>query len=752
LLFFSKSSFGPPTMLDRLVADLEKASWYRNQIVHATTLPATQAEHAKVSVHPTLARSLERDGIVLYRHQATAITAVRQGQDVIITTPTASGKTLAFNVPILEMLIEDPNACALYIYPLKALANDQLEALIEIERRCGLNLAPSTYDGDTPAGRRGRIKRTARIVLTNAHALHQYLPWHHQWARIFANLKAIVLDEAHVYRGVFGANVAFLLQRLFRILNHYGASPRIVLSSASIANPVEFARALTGRDAVSVQDDTSARGAKTVLFWDPSLDTRSSISTQAARLMAFLTSRGVQTLCFTRTRAMAEWIARTSQRMNGKSISAYRAGYLPEQRRRLEAGLRDGTISGIVSTSALESGIDIGGLDAVLLVGFPGSLLSAWQQAGRAGRGTASSLVTYIPYENPLDRYFLRHPDRFLSNDRERLIVPSGNPRQRASHLACAAAELPLREDELDPEETAIAETLCARQLLAETPRGYVYRGLRRAHEILALDDLAGETVRLVCRGQLLETMEPNRACRDAFPGAVLLHRGETYVVERLDLDERVAEARREDVGHRTVSLRASEVQIRSVEQSYRRGDVNPSWGRVRVTETFVGYKTIDSDRTVSVAPLDLPPHTFESDALWIPLKGAIPGLANVDLLGALHGTEHALIAVTPLLVLCDAEDVGGVSTPFHPQTSGATVLLYDAVAGGAGIAEILFASFPRLAERARTLVEDCPCDKGCPACLLSPRCGSQNEPLSKPGTIQILEFLARESGPRGDS
>jgi DEAD/DEAH box helicase domain-containing protein len=736
-------------MLTRLIADLEHLDWYRGQITRVVTLPASTAEHASIRLHPDLERFLEQDETILYCHQVDTLRALREGRDVILTTPTASGKTLAFNLPILEMLAQDPDACALYVYPLKALANDQLENLLEIERSCGLNLLPNTYDGDTPVHRRRQIKRTARIVLTNAHALHQYLPWHHQWARIFANLKAVVLDEAHVYRGIFGANVSLLLERLFRILRHYGTCPRIVISSASIANPVEFAHALTGRDAVSVTEDASARGEKSFLFWDPFLDTKRSITTQAARLLASLTSRGVQTLCFTRTRAMAELVAKVAQQMSGKAISAYRAGYLPEQRRRLEAGLRDGTIAGIVATTALESGINIGGLDAVILVGFPGSLLSAWQQAGRAGRGADPSLVVFIPYDNPLDRYFLRHPDRFLTSDREHLVIPPRTSRQRAGHLACAAAELPLRKEELDPEGRDIARELCEKALLAETPRGYVYRGLRRAHEIVTLDDLADKTVHLVCGGALLETMDLARACREAYPGAVLLHRGETYVVARLDLAAGVAEARREPVDYHTVSLRTSEVEILSIEESKPMEELELAWGRVRVTETFVGYKTIHANRTLSVAPLDLPPHGYESDGLWISFRNGIRGVSAVDLLGALHGVEHALIAVTPLLILCDVEDVGGISTPFHPQTKASTILLFDAISDGAGISEILFSSFSRLVDRALSLVSDCPCLEGCPACLLSPRCGSQNEPLSKPGTIRTLEFLVRQSDSR---
>ena len=727
-----------------LVAELRSAPWYRGQIMESRTTPAREARHQSVSFLEPLAGYLDRRAITPYRHQAEAIEAFRAGRDVAITTPTASGKTLAFNLPVLEALSADPNATALYLYPLKALANDQLGKLLEIDDECGLGLHPRTYDGDTPAGHRKRIRETSRIVLTNAHALHQYLPWHPQWARIFANLRAIVIDEAHHYRGMFGANVAHLMRRFFRILDHYGARPQVVVSSASIAQPAGFVRDLTGRDAVSIEETASAQGERTLLFWDPSADPTRSLTSQAALITAFLTQRGKQTLCFTRSRVMAERVAQTARKLSKQDILAYRAGYLPEERRQIEEDLRSGRIAGVASTSALESGIDIGGLDAAVLVGFPGSLLSAWQQAGRAGRGSAPSLLVYMPYENALDRYFLRHPDRFLGRERERLVLALDNARQRAGHMACAAAEIPLREETLSEEDAGLAAGLAKHGLLAKTPRGYVYRGLKRAHEAFPLDDLGGETIRLVCQGELLETMDTLRARRDAFPGAVLLHRGDTYVIDRLDLDEGIAEARRENVDYFTHSLRTSELELLSTVETKTYGGVTWAHGRVRVTETFAGYKTVHADHTVSVSPLDLPPHTFESDGVWIVFEQGPPGVGLPDLLGALHGAEHALIAVAPLLVLCDAGDVGGVSSPFHPQTAAPTIFLFDGMTDGAGLAGGLFDVFGRLVSHARDLVADCPCENGCPSCLLAARCGSQNEPLTKEGAIRVLDELTR--------
>ncbi len=733
--------------LDEFLSALDRNPDYRGQVVYAASVPPHVPEYAEIALYPKVAAALARRSIRLYSHQAEAIAALRAGRDVVITTPTASGKTLAFHVPTVEWLSDDPNATALYLYPLKALANDQLEKLRTLDEECGADLRPSTYDGDTPQQKRAWIRRSARVVLTNPHALHQYLPWHHQWARLFANLKLVVLDEAHHYRGVVGGNVAELLSRLSRILKHYGAQPQFVVSSASIANPEDFARALTGRDAVSVGEDGSARGPRSVVFWDPMADPSSSITRQAATLLSFLTDQGMQTICFARSRVMAERIASATKRDSATdAIQSYRAGYLAQERRELEADLRDGRLRGVVSTSALESGIDIGGLDAAILVGFPGSLLSAWQQAGRAGRGSRPALVIYIPYEDPLDRYFLRDPERFLSYAGERLVLPRRTLRHRAGHLACAAAELPLRPEEIGAEDGEAMAALRESGLLSDTPSGAIYRGLRRAHEAFPLEEMAGETVRLVCGGRTLETMDPVRARRDAYPGAVLLHRGETYVVRTLDLTEGVATAVCEDVDYSTQGLRTSAVEILSAETTTLSGASHVARGRVCVTESFVGYKAIHGDRSVSLHPLALPPHVYETDGVWAAFRDLPREIGAAELLGALHGAEHALISMAPLLVLCDAADVAGVSTPLHPQTGAPTILLFDGMEDGAGLAEVLYDEWSRLAAAAHAMVSRCPCDDGCPACLLSPRCGSQNQPLSKPGAIRILALSAPAS------
>ncbi len=729
-------------MLTELLDRLEREPWYHGQVTYTTSLPPQAATPGKSVLPPPLAAYLASRGITLYRHQADVIEGLHAGRDVILTTPTASGKTLAFNLPVFETMLADPHACALYLYPLKALANDQRKKLLDLEAATGLDLHPEVYDGDTPAGRRARIKAASRLILTNPYALHYYLSWHHQWGRFFRNLRYIVIDEAHRYRGVFGANVALLLRRLFRLLDHYGARPQVVLSSASIANPVRFAGLLTGRLVVSVSDGAAARGERHILFWDALLDPRRSLATQAASLLAVLTGAGIQTLCFAGSRVMAELIARTARDMGAVNVDSYRAGYLPAERRRLEAALRDRRLEGIVSTNALEAGIDIGSLDAVLLVGFPGSLLSAWQQAGRAGRGADPSLIAFMPGENPLDRYFLRHPEAFVGQEREEVVIQPDNPRLVAWHLTCAAAELPLRHEGLTPQQATLLDGLVASGVLAQTPRGAVYHGVRRAHDLLSLDALPGAAVRLLCEGKLLETMDVLRARREAYPGAVLLHQGETYIAESLDLDEGIARLRREDVDYYTKPLRSFAVRILRTQASKAAGPLDIAWGGVRVAESFIGYKTMHADRTVSVEPLDLPDHSYETDAVWVDIKRPIPDLFPEALLGGLHGAEHALIAMAPLLILCDREDLSGLSTPFHEGTRLPTILLFDEIEGGAGLAESLYGCLGRLAAKAHRLVADCPCENGCPSCLYSPRCGSHNRPLDKAAAVRVLSLL----------
>ena len=504
----------------------------------ATPLPATLDSY------------LRQRGIRLYTHQCDAIDRIRAGKNVIITTPTASGKTLAFNIPVFERLETDPAARALYLYPTKALSNDQLGTVEEMAQFTGISAKPAIYDGDTPQSKRAAIRENSRIIISNPHELHQVLSWHAKWRLLFSGLEFVVIDEAHRYRGVFGSHIALLIRRLVRLCRHYGSDPQFILSTATLANPVEFAARLTGQSCDLVGEDGSPRGRNHFVLYNPFYDGIGERSThqETKDLLVSCVKENLQTLCFTGSRKMAELVTiwaredarRTSARL-AESISAYRAGYLPEERRAIERQLKDGALKGVVSTNALELGIDIGSLDAVIISGYPGTMMSARQQAGRAGRKGGESLAFLVAQANPLDQYFMNHPHQFFSRSHEHAIVDTENPYIVSGHLLCAAAEMPLRED---PDREFFGESfsfllqeLESSDLVRRTSRGWVYSGRGRAADAVKLGGIPGETFRIICHGRLLETMDRGQAYREAHKGAIMLHQGETYVVNEMDLE-----------------------------------------------------------------------------------------------------------------------------------------------------------------------------------------------------------------------
>lgn len=744
--------------LEALLRLIEGRPWYRGQIVAVRSIPARDAEHGEPSmplVEP-LQRYLDARGIRLYAHQAEVIERIRAGQNVFITTPTASGKTLAFNLPILEALQRDPRATALYLYPLKALANDQLRTIQELEAATGIELRAAVYDGDTPEHLRPRIRQRSRLVLTNPYALHQYLPWHHRWRRFFRNLRFVVIDEAHRYRGVFGSNVALLIRRLRRVLQRYGADPQFVLCSATIANPEEFSRKLTGKPFAIVDRDGSPRGPRHFVFWNPLKHPGRSVHRQTSDLLALCVEAGLQTLCFTVSRSLAELVARWAREsLPHRRIAAYRAGYLPEERRRIERDLKERRVDAVASTNALELGVDIGGLDAVIISGYPGTAISVWQQAGRAGRGRKPAVVFLVGFENPLDQYFLNHPDELLRRGHEHAIVDPQNAHLLMGHLLCAAAELPLGRSELGffgahEEHLRPLEE----RFLQRTPHGWIYRGTVRPMDLVSLDNLSDRTIEVRCEGELLETLDLPRALEEAHPGAILLHQGETYRVEELDLGRGVAVVRRAEVDHYTEAVKRSEVGVVRPRRGRNLGGLQVWLGELHIEERVIGYRLRRYERTLGFKELDLPPVDFETVGLWLllpdDLRQRVEG-AGLGWAGGLHGAEHALIAMAPLQAMCDRWDLGGVSTPVHPDTGGPTIFVYDGFPQGAGIAEKLWELFPAWVKAAHRLVGDCGCEAGCPSCIYSPKCGNHNEPLDKAATSLILSEVQRlAEGPAG--
>ncbi|MCS7239647.1 MAG: DEAD/DEAH box helicase [Candidatus Bipolaricaulota bacterium] len=733
---------------EELLRDLVSQDWYAGQIVATFTLPGKAPNYAesRLSFHPAVQGFLERQGIRLFTHQAKAAELILAGEHVFITTPTASGKTLAFNLPVLSRLLADKEATALYLYPLKALTQDQLLKLRELEAGVGFSLRPEIYDGDTPSEVRPRIRAQARILLTNPYALHQYLPWHHKWARFLRNLRFVVIDEAHHYRGVFGSHVALLLRRLRRILARYGAKPQFILASATIANPEEHGERLIGQPVAVVKEDGAPRGEKTFVFWNPFLDTNTSWSNQVASLMAFLIGEGLQTLCFATSRRLAEVLATQAQaKLPGKRVMAYRAGYLPEERRAIERGIREGEIHGVVSTNALELGVDVGGLDAVILGGYPGSIISVWQQAGRAGRGPKPALVFVVGQGDPLDQYFLRHPEELLTRPHEHAIINPKNGPILFRQLLCAAGEFPLttKDLELFGAEGDVAHALLGSGLVAGTPVGLVYAGTVPAVELVNLNNLSDRTIRIEVDGETLETMDYERALREAHPGAVLLHQGTTYLVRELDLGEGVARCVWEEVDYYTEPLICEDVRILRALEERRYGNLQVGLGEVRVTQAVRAYRMRRAGVTLGVEELSLPPVEFDTEGVWFALPRELARDLGPDLAGALHGAEHALVAIAPLHALADRWDFGGLSTPFHPDLTAPAVIIHETFPNGVGLAHKLFSVLEEWLKAAADLLETCPCQDGCPSCVLSPRCGNENEPMSKNGAAQLLRYLA---------
>jgi DEAD/DEAH box helicase domain-containing protein len=713
-------------------------------------------------LHPDVAAALRARGIdALWTHQAEALFAGWAGP-TIVTTGTASGKSLCFNLPTLDVLCRDARARALYLYPTKALAQDQARALnaLAVERA-----RPAIYDGDTPREQRSAIRRRANIVLTNPDMLHLgILPNHPAWADFFANLAVVVVDEAHVYRGVFGSHVANVLRRLRRVCDAYGTAPRVLLASATVANPGELASRLTGLDDITVVDREGAPTAKrTIAMWNPpivdeKIAARRSVLAEAADLLAGLVSEDARTIVFMKSRKAVELMARFAQlelanRGRGDladRIAPYRAGYTPQQRRELEARLVAGDLLGVVSTDALELGIDIGSLDAAICVTFPGtvaSLRQMWGRAGRRGRG----LALYVAGEDALDQYFCRHPDAFLDRPVEAAILDPWNEQIHSAHMLCAAHEGPLEEVDaefLGPRWREFAAALVAAGDLRERPDGTFVP--RRPEEFpaaaVSLRSASRDSVVIVDEGsgELIGNVDVQRSMNTVHDGAVYLHGGRSYEVSGLDLANRRALVRPFDGDWYTQPKRETDTWIERVIECRPALGVTLFFGTVVVTEQVLAYqkKRLSDHEAIDLVALDLPQTSFATQALWYEFEPGMldPAAQPLDqLLGSLHAAEHSQIAVLPLLAMCDRWDIGGLSTNFHPQTGLPTIFIYDGHPGGIGITRRGYQQFEALVDDAHRLVGECPCESGCPSCVQSPKCGNLNEPLAKAGCVQLM-------------
>jgi DEAD/DEAH box helicase domain-containing protein len=717
--------------------------------------PIPEELHAEVA-DALRARGIER----LWSHQAEAIHAAWAGP-TIVTTGTASGKSLCFQLPTLDVLCRDARARALYLYPTKALAQDQARALNAL----GVDRArPAIYDGDTPKEQRSAIRRNANVVLTNPDMLHLgILPNHPAWANFLSNLAIVVVDEAHVYRGVFGSHVGNVLRRLRRIAGAYGTEPRILMASATIGNPGELAERLTGlEDFTVIERDGSPVTKRTIAMWNPpitdeKLGTRRSVLSEAADLLAELVVQGARTIVFMKSRKAVELMAKFTQLALedlghpklAERIAPYRAGYTPQQRRELERKLVEGELLGVVSTDALELGIDIGSLDAAICVTFPGTVASLRQQWGRAGR-RGRGLAVYVAGEDALDQFFCRHPDEFLDRPVENAILDHENEQIHAAHMLCAAHEGPLHPADgeyLGRHWRTTAERLVSAGALRERPGGtFVPRrpeDFPAAAVSLRSAGRDGFVIVDTASGELLGTVDAARAFTTTHEGAIYLHGGRSFEVSELDLDQRRVLVQPFAGDWYTQPKRETDTQIERLLDRREIMGVTLSFGTVTVTEQVLAYqrKRMADHEILDLVGLDLPQTSFTTQALWYELGPAV--LADdfplEVMLGALHAAEHSQIAVLPLLAMCDRWDIGGLSTNLHPQTGGPTIFIYDGHPGGIGITRRGFLVFDVLVDDAHRLISECPCESGCPSCVQSPKCGNLNEPLSKRGAAEVM-------------
>ena len=720
-------------------------------------------------LHPELAQALTADGIEsLYSHQAEAYETARES-DLILTSGTASGKSLSFNLPVLDGIAQDDKRRALYLYPTKALAQDQARKLGELAPP---GLRQAIYDGDTPREDRPGIRRRSNLVLTNPDMLNVgLLPHHKRWGDFLANLGWVVVDEAHTYRGVFGSHVGNVLRRLRRVARLYGAQPRFVLASATIANPGELAERLTGLEFALLDDDGAPQAGREIAMWNPPVIdektmTRRSAVSEAADLLAELVAKGVRTICFMKSRRGIELINRfatmklteSGQGHLADRIAPYRAGYTPQQRREIEARLARGDLLAVAATNALELGIDVGELDAAICVTFPGTVASLRQMWGRAGR-RRRGLAVYVAGEDALDQFFCRHPDDFLGRPVEAAILDHRNEQIQMQHLVAAAYEHPLggipEDDEILGEDWREgADRLVTAGRLRKARNRYLTRGGDFVAGEISLRSASPNSVAVVdiTSGEMLGQVEAERAFSTVHPGAIYLHLGRSYEVAELDLGAARAAVRPFDGDYYTQAKRETEVYVERTRTTRSALGVELSFGAVSVSEQVIAYqrKRLGDNKVLDIIALDLPEQDFVTQALWYVIGDRMAAaLPSEVLLGALHASEHSQIAVLPLIAMCDRWDIGGLSTNVHHQTGAPTIFVYDGHPGGVGITRRGFECFEQLVGDADRLIRECPCDEGCPSCVQSPKCGNLNEHLHKGGALELMGTMLKKGGLR---
>ncbi|UCH84739.1 MAG: DEAD/DEAH box helicase [Candidatus Latescibacterota bacterium] len=733
--------------VEQFLIRLKSSNYYAGQVVHTERLDERAARYHRLSppLMDRVARILKKEKITdLYTHQAASIENVRAGDNVVVVTGTASGKTLCYNVPVLERIIGQPSACALYLYPTKALAQDQLRTLhryqtIDLE----LPLRTGTYDGDTPPATRRKLKNEANVLLTNPDMLHSgILPNHGSWAHFFSRLEYVVIDEIHTYRGVFGSNVAHVLNRLNRICDHYGAKPVFVCCSATIRNPLELAEKLTGKSMTLVDDDGSPRGEKTFVFWNPphigdDRMERKSANVEAANVLSDLVAEDHKVIAFVRARVVSEVITKYAKDIleqmspsRARAVRSYRGGYLPEERRRIEQALFSGELQAVVSTNALELGIDVGSLESAVLVGYPGSIASTWQQAGRAGRGKEPSLVVLIPHDSPIDQYMVQHPDYFFGRSPENAVIDSKNPHIVLSQMRSAAFELPVEKKDWESFGEycgAILQILEEDHQLKRKGSKYYWSGGSYPSADVSLRNIGDAVYTIIEQGadnRVIGTIDEISAHMQVHPEAVYMHAGETYFVNELDLVKKIAFVEKVDTDYYTQSLTEVKIKIEDEElgKTWRLSECH--FGDLSVTSVTYMFKKIKfgSRDSLGFGALDLPPQTLLTSGTWlIPLEDTYKHVRKSGRVPreGLLGISNVIKEVIPIYAMCDTMDIGASVDSSAANAPG--IFVFDRFPGGLGFAHKAYEMIEDIMSGCLALIDRCPCENGCPSCVGSP-------------------------------
>ena len=756
----------PAPDINEYIGSLKASARMRDQVVYHMILPEHPADCTAPErpLPAPIQDVLAARGIAeLYRHQARAVDMVRSGVHVVTATPTASGKTMIYNLPVLENILNNPDSRALYLFPLKALAQDQLRTFSAmVEKSDALNRATAAiYDGDTSAWHRRRIReKPPNVILTNPEMLHlSLLPYHDKWAAFLSGIEIVVIDEVHTYRGIMGSHMAQVFRRFRRVCAYYGTSPTFIFSSATVANPAELAEQLTGLSVAPITDSGAPQGKKHLVFVEP---IQGPVQSAILLLKAAL-HRELRTIVYAQSRKLTELIALWAGSRAGvfaDRISPYRAGFLPEERREIEARLASGDLLAVISTSALELGIDIGDLDLCLLVGYPGTIVATRQRGGRVGRSGQDAAVILIGGEDALDQYFMRNPLELVTREAEAAVVNPDNPEILKRHLVCAAAELPLDAGEdiiaHDAGRRAMGELEAAGDLLRSGDGKTFFSRLKAPHRHVDLRG-TGSRYAIVCArtGAGKGEIDAFRAFRETHPGAVYIHNGETFLVESLDIDGCTARIASATVDYYTRVRAAKTTEIIEIHDRRTAWGAEVFTGRLKVTDQVTGYekRQIHGRKKLSIIPLDLPPQVFETEGIWIAIPDWVQRETETQrrhFMGGIHAVEHAAIGIFPLLVMTDRNDLGGISTPLHPQVGQAAVFIYDGIPGGAGLSRQAFRRAEGLLSATLKSITACACESGCPSCVHSPKCGSGNRPIDKAAARFILEAIqtAPESPP----